>query len=356
MFAIAVIVFISLAGSFICSLTEAALYSVARSSIETLKRKGDRRATRLEKLRANINEPIAAILTFNTAVNTLGAAWAGALVAEHYGNETLGIFSGLFTAAVLFISEIIPKSLGVSFADKLAPRLAKPLQFLIILLWPFVKVSVLLTRLWGEKSRLNHPTEEDIISLAQLSQQGGIILPQEARWIQNALHLNDLKIRDIMTPKSVVYRLPESLHLSKTNMEADHWRFSRMPIYSDNDPDSITGIIQQREVFAALLRGHAQQTMRSLMRVPDFVIEDMPVHNLLNRFITTRRHLFCVNNKQGEFIGIVTLEDVLESLIGDEIVGEYDLHEDMQELARKNKTRRSRNNSPLVQEVESSGK
>ena len=342
MIAIVVIALTSLTGSFFCSLTEAALYSIPGSRIETLKRKGDRRAARLSKLRANINEPIAAILTLNTAVNTLGAAWAGALVGEYYGNDTLGIFSGLFTAAVLFFSEIIPKSLGVSYANRLAPRLAWPLQILIWILSPFVKLSVVLTRLWGTKSHLSRPTEEDIISLAQLSQRGGVILPQEARWISNALHLNEVTVGDIMTPNSVVYRVPDSMRLADTKIEADHWRFSRVPVCGDNDPDNIVGVVQRRDVFAALLQGDDERTIRSLMRVPDFVSVNMPAHEVLNRFITSRRHLFCVKGKNGEFVGVVTLEDVLESLIGDEIVGENDLYEDMQELARKKQNRLAR--------------
>ena len=334
MFAIAAIVGFSLAGSFICSLTEAALYSVSRMRIETRQRQGDRRAKLLAKLRAKIDEPIAAILTFNTSVNTLGAAWAGALVSEHYGNEVLGIFSGIFTAAVLFFSEIIPKSLGVSFANHLAFRLARPLQILIWILWPFVKISVLLTHLWGERSRLNYPTEDDIISMAQLSQRGGVILPQEATWIKNALKLNDLKVADIMTPNSVVFRVKDTMKLSETKIDADHWRFSRVPVCTSLDRNKIIGVVQRREVFAALLRGENDKIIQNLMRYPDFVSHRIAVHELLNRFIATRRHLFCVQNEKGEFVGVVTLEDVLESLIGDEIVGEFDLHEDMQEFAR----------------------
>lgn len=341
MFAIAVITAISLAGSFLCSLMEAALYSIPRSRIESLKRAGNRGAARLEKLRARIDEPIAAILALNTTVNTLGAAWAGALVGRYYGNEVLGIFSGIFTGAVLFFSEIIPKSLGVSFANTLAPRLAGPLQLLIWLLWPFVKMSVALTRLWGKKSRLNYPTEEDIISLAQLSQSGGTILPQEARWVANALRLNDVRVRDIMTPNSVVSRVPDCMPLSATKVDADHWRFSRIPVCTDDDPDNIVGVVQRREVFAALLRGEENRTIHSLMRVPDFVPEDLPAHELLNRFIATRRHLFCAKGANAEFVGVVTLEDVLEALIGAEIVGEFDLHEDMQAWAKKQQARKS---------------
>lgn len=341
MFAIAIITFVSLSGSFLCSIMEAALYSIPRSRIESLIRAGDRGATRLASLRAKIDEPIAAILTLNTTSNTLGAAWAGALVGAHYGDATLGIFSAGFTAAVLFFSEIIPKSLGVTFASKLAPRLALPIQILIWVFWPLIKMCVALTRLWGKDAHLNYPTEEDIISLTQLSRLGGVILPEEARWVANALRLNNLRVQDIMTPKSVVTRLPDTALLRETKMEADEWRFSRVPVYGQDNPDNIIGVARRREVFAALIRGDKSMTIGDIIDPPDFISEKLAVHQLLNRFIESRRHLFCVKDTKGEFTGVVALEDVLESLIGAEIVDELDLHEDMQVLALRRSSKNS---------------
>ena len=176
MYFIIVITSISLIGSFLCSLMEAALYSMPRSRIESLKREGDPGGIRLSNLRDKIDEPIAAILTLNTAVNVMGAAWAGALVSSYYGDTWLGFFSAAFTFGVLFFSEIIPKSLGVTYANVLAPKLSSLIQLLVKVLMPFVKVSVFITRLWGSNSHLNMPTEEDIISLAKLSRHGGEIL------------------------------------------------------------------------------------------------------------------------------------------------------------------------------------
>ncbi|NIT13336.1 MAG: DUF21 domain-containing protein [Candidatus Dadabacteria bacterium] len=317
---------------------EAALYSMPRSRIESLKREGDAGGIRLSKLRDKIDEPIAAILTLNTAVNVMGASWAGALVAGYYGDAWLGLFSACFTAGVLFFSEIIPKSLGVTYANALAPKLSSLIQLLVTILMPFVKASVFITSLWGKNSHLNLPTEEDIISLTKLSRHGGEILKQEARWVSNVLKLDDAYVEDIMTPKNVVCALEENTALGQIDLDSDHWRFSRIPVFSKDDENKIIGIVRRQDIFQNLLRGEKDQRIHNIMIVPDFVPSKMLLHDLLDRFLITRRHLFCVEDKNEQYVGVVALEDVLEFLIGDEIVDELDLHEDMQEFSKSKKS------------------
>jgi len=337
-FAIAVIVGITLLGYFLCSLMEAALYSIPRSRIESLKRSGDPNGIKLSKLRDKIDEPIAAILTLNTAINIIGATWSAGLIAKYYGDVWLGVFSGVFTGAVLFISEILPKSLGVTFASSIAPRLAGIITFLVKALWPFVKLTVFITRIWGEKAHINFPSEEDVISLALLSRHSGAIMSHEARMIVNALRLDRLKTQDIMTPSSVVFSLSGNMLLKDIDIDSDDWNFSRMPVYSEEDPNKIIGIVNRRDIDFAMLKGNLDVKISSLMVQADLVHRSMPLHKLLDKFILTHRHLFCVRNDNNEFIGVVSLEDVIESLIGEEIVDESDVHEDMQELAKsKNK-------------------
>lgn len=338
MYAIVIITGISLVGSFLCSLMEAAIYSIPRSRIESLRREGDPGGVRLARLRGKIDEPIAAILTLNTAVNVLGASIAGSLVARYYGNTWLGVFSGIFTGGVLIFSEIIPKSLGVTYANTLAPRLSIIIEFLIKALWPFVKLSVLITKLWGKNAHLNYPTEGDLKSLAELTHQGGGILPEEAEIVANALRLDEVRVTDIMTPKSVVQEMPDTTVLSDIDFDSDYWRYSRIPVHTEGEPDNIVGVALRSDVSMALLKGERDKTLRSIMIAPDNVPEDMHLNELLKRFIITRRHLFCVRNENDEYSGIVTLEDIIESIIGEEIVDELDIHEDMQALAeRKNK-------------------
>ncbi len=333
MFAIVVIVVITLLGYFLCSLMEAALYSIPRSRIESLKRSGDPNGIRLSKLRDKIDEPIAAILTLNTAINIIGATWSAGLISKYYGNVWLGVFSGVFTGAVLFISEILPKSLGVTFASSIAPRLAGIITFLVQALWPFVKLTTFITRIWGEKAHINFPSEEDVISLALLSRSGRAIMSHEARMVVNALRLDRLKTQDIMTPRSVVYSLSGDMSLKEIDIDSDNWYFSRMPVYEETT-DNIIGIVNRRDIDFALLKGSQDIKISRLMLEPDFVQGMMPLHELLEKFIATHRHLFCVRDENNEFIGVVSLEDVIESLIGEEIVDESDIYEDMQELAK----------------------
>lgn len=338
MFAIIIITAISLVGSFLCSLMEAAIYSIPRSRIESLKRDGDPGGIRLAKLRDKIDEPIAAILTLNTGVNVIGASIAGSLVARYYGDTWLGVFSGLFTGGVLIFSEIIPKSLGVTYANSLAPRLSILIELLIKVLWPFVRMSVLITRLWGKDSHLNYPTEDDLRSLAELTHEGGGILPEEAEMVTNALKLDDMKVSEIMTPKSVVLEMPDTTVLSEIDLDSDYWRYSRVPVHLEGQPDNIVGVALRSDVAMALMKGESDKSLRTIMIAPDIVPEQMLLNELLDRFIITRRHLFCVKNEKDEYTGIVTLEDIIESLIGEEIVDELDIHEDMQELAKRKKS------------------
>lgn len=326
---------VSLMTSFLCSMLEACLYSVTRSQIETLRRKGDPRADTLLKVRRKIDDAIAAILITNTVANTLGAAWAGAMVRQHYGSAWLGLFSACFTASVLFFAEIVPKSLGVRFASVLAPALAPVLRLMVILLWPLVRICLLLTKIWNRGKKTSHGTEEDIISMARLIHGQGEIHAHEAEWVANALRLNDVTTWDLMTPNPVVARVPQSLPLKNTPIDADQWRFSRLPVCKEDEPDTIVGVVRRRKVFDALARDEFDQTIGDLMEDAEFVAESLPAHRLLDRFLKKRRHLFCVRDEDDQFIGVVSLEDVLEALLGREIVDETDLHEDMQALAER---------------------
>lgn len=340
MLPIAILTLSSLSISFFCSLLEACIYSVSRSHIESLRRAGKPSGRRLLRIRANIDEAIAAILILNTVANSAGAAWAGALVKERFGDisfvvPAVLIYAAFFTTSILFFSEIIPKSLGVKFANRIAPALAAPLLAMIWIFKPVVLVCVAVTRLWGQDMSLHHTTEEDIINLVALGQRSGQITADEARWISNALRLNDVTAYDLMTPNSVVARTPASLPLSKTSVDAQHWLFSRLPVCEDDNPDTIIGVVYRSKVFEAMARDRFELTMRDLMEPPIFVHEDTLAHELLDMFLNKRRHLFCVRDSADGFLGVVTLEDVMECLLGEEIVDESDIHVDMQEVAKQ---------------------
>ncbi|HBL18009.1 MAG: hypothetical protein A2X36_11430 [Elusimicrobia bacterium GWA2_69_24] len=321
--------------SFSCSVLEATFYSVSRARIETLKRQGDRRGALLADLRDRMDEPITAILLVNTLVNTGGATWIGVLVGDRFHSDLVGFFSAGMTLGILLVGEIIPKTLGTKYANRLAPYCAWPLRAMVWTFWPLVKLLTAITGMFGRHPHIVAVPKDDIISLATMSLQGGVLRAQEARWIVNALHLDRLRTDDIMTPASVVRRVPDALPLSMTKVDADHWRFSRIPVCRDDAPDRIVGVVQRRDVYLSLLAGNDALTMRDLMHPPVFIADSLPAHDLLNLFIQKKQHLFCVRDGQGRWIGVVTLEDVLEALLGTEIVGEQDLYDDMQEAVRE---------------------
>ncbi|MBI1291274.1 DUF21 domain-containing protein [bacterium] len=327
--------------SFLCSLMEAALYSIPPSRIQTLVQQKVRGAELLLKLREKIDEPISAILTFNTIANTVGGILVGALVAAHFGADSpwVGAFAVVFTLIILFFSEILPKTLGVIYADVVAPRVAVVIQFLIVALYPMVKMSNYVTkriRAAGEEKAT--VSEQDIVELARIGVEEGALIPEEEIWIRNALRLNEKTAHELMTPRTVVYRLPAELPLSMVTAHSEHWTHSRLPLCKDNDPDRVVGLVYRREVFDALLTLSDEEIestkLSSLGHPPAFIPETMRGNEILRRFLEGRTHLFIVTNEHGGMEGVVTLEDVLEDLLGAEIVDHHDQHVDMQEYAR----------------------
>jgi CBS domain containing-hemolysin-like protein len=315
--------------SFLCSLMEAALYSVPTSRIKTLIQQDVPGATLLLRLREKVDEPISAILTFNTIANTVGGIVVGALVAAEYGagSPMVAVFAALFTMLILFFSEILPKTLGVTYADLIAPRVAVIIQLLIVVLYPMVRMSNYVTariRSAGEEKAT--VSEQDIVEMARIGVEEG------------SLRLNEKTAHELMTPRTVVYRLPSELPLTMVTAHSEHWTHSRLPLCKDNDPDRVVGIVYRREVFDALLNKSDEEIesmkLSELAHPAEFIPETMKGNEILRRFLEGRTHLFIVANEHGGMEGVITLEDVLEDLLGAEIVDHHDLHVDMQEYAR----------------------
>lgn len=324
----------TLVASFFCSLFEATLYAITPSQVELLKQRGERGARRLERLRVNIEEPIAAILTVNTVAHTVGAAWCGAMVAREFGEQSVGMFATLFTVAVLSLTEIIPKSLGVRHAIKLAPRLAWALQLMTWLSWPVSRPTrAAMRRLTGAGDNAG-PSEEEVMVFAQLARRHGHMRDEESTWVENALTLDRVRARELMTPRRVVEMLPADLTVAAAIARTDRWVHSRVPVQDPNDSEMILGVVYRREVFDAGVAGNREQTLGTLQRQLESVPESMPAHELLRLFLRRRRHMVAVVDEYGGFQGIVTLEDVLESMLGSEIVDEHDEVVDMQAHAR----------------------
>ena len=331
MTAILIVAGLTLVASFLCSLFEAALYTITPARIDVLRRHGSKRAARLAKLRNKIEEPIAAILTINTIAHTVGSAWCGAMVGQHYGSRAVGVFAAVFTFLVLAITEIIPKSLGVRYAGKLGPSIAMPLQVMVWSVWPVVWIARKAMHFLAGPAGPVHPSEEEVITTSNLAAQGGRMRDEEHRWVKNALRLDRVTAGDLRTPRTVVESLPAATPVDEYPKRAIAWLHSRIPITEGDDVDRILGLVHRREVSDALLTRAGEGLVLSDLKRPIlFVPEAMPAHTLLDLFLDERSHMAAVTDEYGGFEGVVTLEDVLEYLLGKEIVDEYDVYEDMQ--------------------------
>jgi CBS domain containing-hemolysin-like protein len=329
--------------SFLCSLSEASLYSITAGKVEELRDSGSANGKRLHRLKQNIDEPIAAILTLNTIANSMGPAMAGSLIGRTFAeNPDLAtfIFSLGMTVIILLFSEIVPKTLGVTYADKLAPLLSLPIVTVIVCIKPLLMLTKLMTNVIkpadGEATAA--PSENEILAMAKISEKAGKISSDEALWLTNALLLNDVSAKDLMTPRTVVYMLPTDLPLSMVSANSDHWSHSRLPLIHNNNPDKVEGIIYRRTVFDHLVRDDketlAKTRLRDLMRPAVFVPETIPANELLRKFIESQEYLIIVTNEFGGMEGVISLEDVLEFILGVEIVDPYDKFPDMQAHAR----------------------
>ncbi|MHC4778184.1 MAG: CNNM domain-containing protein [Planctomycetota bacterium] len=326
---------IAICVSFLCSLMEAALFAVGAPFVRNLVETKSRVGLILHRFKENLDRPISAILILNTLANTAGAAVAGAAAADIWGDRAIFYFSLLFTLLILFVSEIIPKVLGATYNKPVSVLMAYPLTVAIIILSPVIFVTRLVSR-WLRRTRTEpQASEEEVRAMAAISADEGSILPFEKDLIGNVLKLDEITAADIMTPRPVVFRKAAGTVLREVATDTLAWTFSRIPIHKDSEVDELTGFVLRRDVFSGIAEERLDVSLADIAHDIRFVTEVTPGHMLLNEFITVKQHLFAVVDEYGDFTGIVTLEDVLEFLVGREIVDEFDPAEDMQEEAKK---------------------
>jgi CBS domain containing-hemolysin-like protein len=335
MVVLVVTVLLTLGLSFLCSLSEAALYAVPVTRVETLRQAGSSLGVRLAGLRERVERPITAILTLNTFANTMGAAIAGSLFAGLFGARFVIVFSLALTIVILIFSEIVPKSIGVAFSRTLAPWLAWPIQVMVWALLPLVWLGEQLARLISPRRQIPGPSEDEIIALAMLSARGGGILAKEAHWVRHVLRLNDVTAGDIMTPRPVMQTLEGGRTVGELAGDLQALGYSRLPVTTADGPDHITGIVMRRRIVNAFLEGERERTVAELQQPASFVPATTRGHQLLDLFIRQKSHLAIVVDEYGGTMGVVTLEDVIEAMLGEEIVGEFDEHADLRDYARK---------------------
>jgi CBS domain containing-hemolysin-like protein len=335
-----VAVSVAIGVSFICSLFEAVLYSVPMSYVEALGRTGRRAGVLFKRMRENIDQPISAILTLNTVAHTAGASVAGAAVTTTFGEESLAIFSAAFTLGVLLLSEILPKSIGVRYCKPLSSVVAWPLHLLQWALWPATWVASWMTRWLGAGKEAGGISAEEIQIMARLGRRTGVIRGMEETVIRNILALRNVRARDIMTPRTVVFSLPKDLTLREAQAVSPEWPWphNRVPLY-EGDADHVVGIVQRRQVLASLADDRGDLRLSDLMRPAHMVPDFLTAERLLQDFIERREHLFVVVEEYGGVAGVVSLEDVFETILGQEIVDESDLTEDLQRVAHQRRRR-----------------
>ena len=345
---------LALGVSFLCSVMEAVLLSMTPSFVAQTAKKSPRLGTRLKALKKDVDRPLAAILSLNTIAHTVGAFGSGAQAKEVFGSAFAGIFSGILTLLILVLSEIIPKTLGAVYWRQLTPAVVRTLVPTILLMWPLVKMSQGLTRLLARGKKHAVISREELTALADLGAQEGVVHEDESRILRNLFRLGKVQVRDIMTPRTVIHALPASQTVTEALAEHPEFRFSRLPIYGANR-DDIRGFVLKDELLLRAAEGRGETLVSELSRPLEAVPEDLSLRGLFERLMGLRGHIALVVDEYGGTSGIVTMEDLLETLLGLEIVDEADAVHDMQEFARQKWRERAKRLGLVLEDEADSG-
>jgi CBS domain containing-hemolysin-like protein len=332
---------IALGVSFLCSIMEAVLLSVTPSYIALHEQRGGRTAERLRSLKDDIDRPLAAILSLNTIAHTVGAMGAGAQAAIVFGQAYLGIISGILTLLILVLSEIIPKTLGALYWRAMVPAVVGLLWPLMWLLWPLVKLSELITGVLSRGRTESSVSREEVAAMAELGTREGVIEEGESRILTHLFRFGSQRAGDIMTPRTVMFTLQEEATVADAMAGAAEIPFSRIPVYGAN-LDDVTGFVLKDEILLEAARDHTQKILREIKRDLMVVPETMPLPDLFERMLGQPAHIALVVDEYGGTAGLITLEDLVETVLGLEIVDEVDTTEDMQAFARQQWRRRAR--------------
>lgn len=344
-------VLLALAVSFLCSVMEAVLLSVTPSHIAVLEQEGRPLAERLRRLKGDIDRPLAAILSLNTIAHTVGAAGAGAQATKVFGDAYVGVISAVLTLLILVISEIIPKTLGAVYWRELTPIVVRVLRPTIWSMWPLVKMAQGITLLLSRDKPQASVSREEITAMAELAEREGVVEAEESRILQSLLQFGSLRVRDVMTPRIVVFALSEQLTVTSVVQEHSSFRFSRIPVF-DTSRDDMTGYVLKDDILLKAAQDQGRLSLRDLKR--DFLVvpATLPLPDLFERLLGEREHIALVVDEYGGTEGIVTMEDAVETLLGLEIVDEADSADDMQVLARQQWLKRAGRLGLLSEETE----
>ncbi|HHP7239471.1 CNNM domain-containing protein [Longibacter sp.] len=345
-----VYVALALGVSFLCSVMEAVILSVTPSYVAALGREGSGIGEQLQSMKEDIDRPLAAILSLNTIAHTVGAAGAGAQAAIVFGEAYTGVIAAILTLLILVLSEIIPKTLGAVYWRQLAPVVVRVLTPTIFVMKPLVLLSKGITYLLSQDEEQTSFSREEFTAMAEIGEEEGVFEEKESRILRNLFRFNSLRVRDVMTPRTVVFDLPEEKTIGDVVSEHDEFRFSRIPVYNANR-DDITGYVLKDEMLLLAAQEEMKVPLKDLSREILVVRETLPLPDLLERLLDRLEHIALVVDEYGGMAGIVSMEDVVETLLGMEIVDEADSVEDMQALARQQWFKRAKDLGMVPDEV-----
>ena len=323
---------LALGVSFVCSLAEATLLSTPRAYAATLAQKGRAAGVRVQRMQAHIDRPLGAILTLNTVAHTIGAAGVGAQAQVVWGKEWLTLVSAVLTLAVLIFSEIIPKTLGAVHWERLLGPVSLMIQGMVYLTFPLLIALDAIGKMLRGGHKGSGLSRDQIALIAEIGRTEGALNAHESEIILSLLRLSEVKVEDVMTPRTVVFMVPETTTAEEVSHDPKFAQFSRIPVFGKS-PDDVVGIVLKQEVYEALRNDKGGLPLTELVRKLHAVPETAPVLTVLEEFGRLGHHMFLVVDEYGGTSGVVTLEDVLESVIGKEIVDETDRIADLRRAA-----------------------
>ena len=320
--------------SFLCSLLEAMFLSTTTAEVEALKERNPRRGKVFEDSRDHMEETISSILTLNTIANTLGAVIVGGIATKLFGEAALGVVSAAMTLGILIVSEVVPKNLGVAYRNVLQKHAAYPLYWMRRVLRPLTHFCSLIVRAVIRNKPQDGASDREIVLLAEKGAREGTLTGGERDLIHNALSLSTTRVADILTPRNVVVSLEEDMSAAEVLAEHPTIRFSRMPVHPGN-LDDISGLVRRRDILHSIATGHGERKLKELKQPVAFVPEMATAANALQTLLSANQQLAAVVDEYGGFVGVVSIEDIVEHLIGREIYEKDDVAVDMRALARR---------------------
>ncbi len=325
--------------SFLCSILESSLMSTPVTYLSMLEESGVKSAKLFKSYKENIDKPIAAILALNTIANTIGAAGVGKQATEAFGSEWFGLVSAITTILVLIFAEILPKTIGALYWKKLIGFTSKTIKFLIFIMYPLVIMIQFIGKIFDRDGKNSAISRDEVTAMANIGEQAGVIKENENKVIQNIIKLDKIKVMEVMTPRTVTTIADEEMDLKTFYQNDKYLHYSRIPLYSDT-AEYISGYILLSDALEGLADDKFDLKLKEIRRPITYFKEEQSIRDAWETLLASKEHIGLVIDEYGSFQGVLTLEDIIESILGLEIIDESDEATDMQQFAKERWERR----------------